>query len=75
MVWGARSGGDAVPAGGDVALPVGARVWLLPQACGGRVVARAHGGLVYRVRREGAAGAVLVCPGSDLLRLHDETRE
>ncbi len=63
-----RTGGYAA----ETALPVGARVWLVDRACGGRVVARAHGGLVYKVRLEGATGATLACPGCDLLRLHDE---
>jgi hypothetical protein len=57
---------------GEAGLPVGARVWLVDRARGGRVVARAQGGLLYKVRLEGAAGATLACAGSDLLRLHDE---
>ena len=55
-------------------LPVGARVWLLREGYSGRIVARAQGGLLYRVRREGRATESLFCPGCDLLRLHDPDR-
>jgi hypothetical protein len=65
---GGRIGGHAT----EAALPVGARVWLLDRARCGRVVARAHGGLLYKVRLEGDAGGTLACPAGDLLRLHDE---
>jgi hypothetical protein len=34
--------------------PVGARVWLPKERRYGRVVARAQGGLLYRIRLEGA---------------------
>jgi hypothetical protein len=34
--------------------PVGARVWLPCEGRYGRVVVRAHGGLLYRIRPEGA---------------------
>ncbi len=53
------------------ALPVGARVWLLREGYSGRVVARAQGGLLYRVKREEGAAQSLFCPACDLLRLQD----
>jgi hypothetical protein len=33
---------------------IGARVWLPQEECYGRVIARAQGGLLYRVQPEGA---------------------
>lgn len=56
---------------GAMALPVGARVWLLREGYSGRIVARAQGGLLYRVRREGAAAESLFLPACDLLQLHE----
>lgn len=54
-------------------VPVGSRVWLMTTGRSGRVVARAQGGLLYRVRLEGAAEATaVVCPGGDLLPLAGE---
>jgi hypothetical protein len=72
MVGSGHTGSDAGHPTGDTAFPVGARVLLLDRARCGRVVARAHGGLLYKVRLEGGTGATLACAGSDLLRLHDD---
>lgn len=47
---------------------VGVRVWLLGLGRAGRILARAHGGLTFRVRLE-EDGAVLSCVGGDLLPL------
>lgn len=55
-------------------VPVGGRVWLMATGRSGRVVARAQGGLLYRVRLEGGAGAEMaVCPEGDLLPLAGES--
>lgn len=54
-------------------VPVGSRVWLMATGRSGRVVARAQGGLLYRIRLEGTAEAgAVVCPGGDLLPLAGE---
>ncbi len=47
--------------------PVGARVWLPREGRHGRVIVRAHGGLLYRVRLEGGtAPQLLECPACEL---------
>ena len=47
--------------------PVGATVWLPREGRRGRVVVRAHGGLLYRVRLEGdGEGRLLERPGCEL---------
>ena len=59
---------DELSAG--LALPIGARVWLLQEGRSARVTACAHGGLLYRVRLE-SDGSVLARPGCELMRLHE----
>lgn len=49
-------------------LPLGARVWSVPDGRVGRVVTRIQGGLAYRVMLEGAYTACERC-GGDLLAL------
>ena len=75
MVWSPKLSVGSVAGADDLALPVGARVWLMRDGRTGRVVACAQGGLLYRVRLDGEAGATLVRTGGDLMRLHDETPE
>ena len=75
MVWSTKLSAGALPGADEMALPVGARVWVMREGRSGRVVARAQGGLLYRVRLDGDDSAVLVRTGGDLLRLHDEAPE
>lgn len=56
------------PLSTGLALPTGARVWLLQEGCPARIVACAQGGLLYRVRLE-RDGTVIACPGCGLLPL------
>jgi hypothetical protein len=72
LVWSTKLSAGSLPGGDEMALPVGARVWVMREGRSGRVVACAQGGLLYRVRLDGGDGAVLVRTGGDLLRLHDE---
>ena len=47
--------------------PVGARVWLPREGRHGRVIVQAQGGLLYRVRLEGATTPPLLdCPACEL---------
>lgn len=65
-------GQAAGPPEAGFSVAVGSRVWLMTTGRSGRVVARAQGGLLYRVRLEGGSGAeAVVCPGGDLLSLVD----
>lgn len=52
-------------------LPLGTRVWSLPDGRVGRVVTRIQGGLTYRVVLEGSYTASQRC-GGDLLPLSAE---
>jgi hypothetical protein len=51
----------------------GTRVWLLNDGRFGRVIAVAHGGLICRVRPEGAgaAAAPIACGADELFILHE----
>jgi hypothetical protein len=75
LVWSTKLSAGSFGGADDLALPVGARVWLMREGRTGRVVTCAQGGLLYRVRLDGNDGATLVRTGGDLLRLHDEAPE
>jgi hypothetical protein len=71
LAWSTKLVGGAFQAD-DMALPVGARVWLMREGRTGRVVACAQGGLLYRVRLDGEGAPTLVRTGGDLMRLQDD---
>ena len=53
--------------------PVGARVWLAKERRYGRVVVRAQGGLLYRIRPEGSEQETLLeCSACELVTVGED---